>query len=274
MKRKKGVLKFYVPLFVIVSFIAAPFLWTIITSLKEPTEMFSRNLSYCPKKITLENYIELFTETSFVRSSVNSFKVAVITVGINMVVATMAGYAFSRYRFKANRILLKGILLIYMLPSVLFLTPLFILMKNLRLINTIWALVISYCTFTIPFSVWLMVGFMRQLPLELEEAARIDGCSKLKAFLYVCVPVLRPGLAATATYMFINSWNEYLFAVMFTNEKTQTVTVEIASYIGQYDIRWTQITAGGVMAALPVALLFMAVQKNFVTGIASGAVKG
>ncbi len=274
MREKKGLFTFYLPLCVITLFILFPFVWTIITSLKDPVELFSQELRYIPQNPTLDNYRVLFTETSYFQNMINSLIVSLITVAINVIVATMASYALTRFQFRGSKAILKGILLVYMLPTVLFLTPLFVLMQRLQLLNTIWALVVSYCTFTIPFSVWLMVGFMKQLAKELEEAAWIDGCSRIKAFLLVCIPVLRPGLAATATYIFINAWNEYLLAVMFTNQKSQTLSILVASFIGQYDIKWTQLTAAGVMTALPVAILFILVQKNFVSGIASGAVKG
>lgn len=265
---------FYLPLTVITLFILFPFLWTIVTSLKEPVELFSRELSYIPRHITFENYKVLFAETPYLQNAGNSLIVSLITVLINIIVAVMASYALTRFRFRGSKLILKGILLVYMLPTVLFLTPLFVLMQKLKLLNTIWALVVSYCTFTIPFSVWLMVGFMKQLSREMEEAAWIDGCGRIKGFLKVCIPILRPGLAATGTYIFINAWNEYLLAVMFTNQKSQTLSILVASFIGQYDIKWTQLTAAGVMTALPVAVLFILVQKNFVSGIATGAVKG
>lgn len=274
MKDKKSILAFYVPMIAILSFILFPFLWMLITSLKDSSEMFEMVLYYLPQNPTLKNYYELFEHTTFIHSTFNSLLVSTTTAFINIVVATMAGYAFSRFEFKGRNLLLQSILLIYMLPQVLFLTPLFTTMKSLGLINTYFSLIISYCTFTVPFSVWLMVGFMNKLPIELEEAARIDGCSKLRAFFKVVLPILRPGIAATATYIFINAWNEYLYGVMFTNESTRTVTVEIASYIGQYGIRWDHLTAGGVMAALPVITLFMLVQKNFISGLTAGSVKG
>ena len=265
---------FYLPVILITSFILFPFIWMLITSLKDSSEMFEMVLYYLPRKPTLMNYSDLFINTSFLHSTLNSLIVSTTTATINIVVATMAGYAFSRYEFRGRTFLLQTILLIYMIPQVLLLTPLFTTMRSLQLINTYYSLIISYCTFTVPFSVWLMVGFMNKLPVELEEAARIDGCSKLTAFLKVVLPILRPGIAAVATYIFINAWNEYLYAIMFTNEDTRTVTVEISSYIGQYAIRWDHLTAGGVMAALPVIILFMLVQKNFISGLTTGSVKG
>ncbi len=272
--KRKSIIAFYMPVIIIITFILFPFIWMLITSLKDSSEMFEMVLYYLPLKPTLMNYYDLFANTSFLHSTFNSLFVSTITAAINLVIATMAGYAFSRFEFKGRSFLLQAILLIYMIPQVLLLTPLFTTMRSLQLINTYFSLIISYCTFTVPFSVWLMVGFMNKLPIELEEAARIDGCSKLAAFLKVVLPILRPGIAAVAAYIFINAWNEYLYAIMFTNENTRTVTVEISSYIGQYAIRWDHLTAAGVMAALPVILLFMMVQKNFISGLTAGSVKG
>jgi multiple sugar transport system permease protein len=268
MKTKKNIFTFYVPLVLIFCFIVLPFVWMILTSFKSYNEMFDAHLSYLPREWIVDNYVSLFTQTKFLLAARNSLTVAFTTVCINIVISSMASYGLTRYRFKSANAILKAILLIYMLPQVLFLTPLFILMKNLGILNSLISLVVSYCTFTVPFSVWLMVGFMNQFPMEIEEAARIDGCSKLKAFFHVGIPILRPGIAATCTYIFINSWNEYLYAVMFTNGSTRTLTVEIASYIGQYAVEWCQLTAGGVMAALPVVIMFIFVQKNFISGSA------
>ena len=161
-----------------------------------------------------------------------------------------------------------------MFPQVLFLTPLFITFRNLHLLGSWVSLVIAYCTFTIPFAIWLMTGFMDEIPQEIEEAAKIDGASMPQLFLRVIIPLLKPGMVATGSYIFINSWNEYLYAVMFTSSETRTLPVSLFSFIGEYDVRWDMISAGGITAVIPVVLLFMLVQKHLVTGMTAGSVKG
>ena len=227
-----------------------------------------------PKNLTFENYFTLFHNTDFFQSMLHSIVIAVITSCISMLVSSMAAYAFARYRFRGKNLALSGILLLYMFPSVLYLTPLFVLFNNLKLIGSPLALVVSYCTFTIPFSIWLLTAYMKSIPLELEEAGKIDGASIPKLLYYVVMPLLKPGLIATGTYVFINSWNEYLFAVMFTTSDNRTLPVSLASLVGEYDLRWDIISAGAVAAMIPVVILFMLVQKSLVAGLTAGSVKG
>ena len=214
-RRIKEMLKF-VPLTIIVCYVLFPYLWTFLTSIKPTDELYTMDVKILPKNLTFENYFTLFHNTDFFQSMLHSIVIAVITSCISMLVSSMAAYAFARYRFRGKNLALSGILLLYMFPSVLYLTPLFVLFNNLKLIGSPLALVVSYCTFTIPFSIWLLTAYMKSIPLELEEAGKIDGASIPKLLYYVVMPLLKPGLIATGTYVFINSWNEYLFAVMFT----------------------------------------------------------
>ena len=245
-----------------------------MTSIKPTDELYTMDVKILPKNLTFENYFTLFHNTDFFQSMLHSIVIAVITSCISMLVSSMAAYAFARYRFRGKNLALSGILLLYMFPSVLYLTPLFVLFNNLKLIGSPLALVVSYCTFTIPFSIWLLTAYMKSIPLELEEAGKIDGASIPKLLYYVVMPLLKPGLIATGTYVFINSWNEYLFAVMFTTSDNRTLPVSLASLVGEYDLRWDIISAGAVAAMIPVVILFMFVQKSLVAGLTAGSVKG
>jgi len=274
MKQKKHLVSFYLPLTILVAFIVLPYLWTLITSLKTTNELYSSNVTLLPQQPSLENYRMLLVETDFLTSVGRSLAVGLTTSFLAMAVAVMAGYAISRYRFAGRNLIRSGILILYMFPSVLFLTPLYKVFNTLRLIGSNLALVIAYCTFTIPFGIWLLTSYIDEIPRELDEAAMIDGANVFQVISQVLFPLLCPGLVATGTYIFINSWNEYLYAVMFTTSKNRTLPVMLASLVGQYDIRWDLISAGAVLALLPTVILFMLVQKQLISGLAAGSVKG
>jgi multiple sugar transport system permease protein len=161
-----------------------------------------------------------------------------------------------------------------MFPSILLLVPLFSIMRVIHILYTPMALVLSYSTFTIPFSVWMLTGFLNDLPRALEEAAMIDGCSRIMAFMRIIMPIAIPGVVATGVYIFINSWNEYTYAVMFTNEATRTIPVALKLLVGEFNIQWGLLTAGGIITILPICVMFMFVQKSLIQGLTAGAVKG
>ncbi len=265
---------FILSLSLIIAFIVLPYVWTFLTSLKNTGELYSTTVSYLPKSPTLGNYRELFTSTDFFPAMFRSLIISLLTSAIAIVVSSMASYAFARYEFKGKKLALSGILLLYMFPTVLYLTPLFLVFKNMRILGTWWCLLISNCTFTIPFSIWLLASYIQEIPKELEEAAKIDGATVSQVFLKIVMPLLKPGLVATGSYVFISSWNEYLFSVMFTSSATRTLTVSLASLVGEYDIRWDMISAGAVTAIIPVVIIFLLFQKNLVAGMTAGAVKG
>lgn len=276
MRKKKKAEKavIMILLFIMVCFVVFPYIWTFLTSIKPTEELYTMDVKIMPKKATFENYIYLLRETDFLHSTVRSIVIAAVTACISMLVSSMAAYAFARYNFKGKNLAMSGILLLYMFPSVLYLTPLFVVFNKLKLIGSPLALIISYCTFTIPFSIWLLTSYMKGIPLELEEAGKIDGANLPQLLRLIVMPLLKPGLVATGTYVFINSWNEYLFAVMFTTNDSRTLPVSLASLVGEYDLRWDIISAGAVAAMIPVVIMFMFVQKNLVAGLTAGSVKG
>lgn len=161
-----------------------------------------------------------------------------------------------------------------MFPTVLLLIPLYSIMRKLGLLYTPGALILAYTTFTIPFSVWLLNGFLNDLPMSLEEAAMVDGCNRRTAFLKIVLPILGPCLVATGVYIFMNAWNEYTFAMMFTNNASRTIPVALKSLIGQLGVQWDLLTAGGIITIIPVCIMFFFAQKRLVEGMTAGAVKG
>ncbi len=271
----KTVVCVYLPLIVILIFILFPFYWTLITSLKPENELYGMVVTYWPKAFTLESYRKLFTTTvNFLGAIKNSFLVASMTTLVSLTASTLAAYAFSRYQFAGRKILMCTFLCNNMFPTVLLLIPLYSIMRKLGLLYTPTSLVLSYTTFTIPFSVWLLLGFLNDLPMSLEEAALVDGCHRGTAFVRIILTILGPCLVATGVYIFMTSWNEYTFAVMFTNAETRTIPVALKSLIGQLGVQWDLLTAGGIITIIPVCIMFFFAQKRLVEGLTAGAVKG
>jgi len=265
---------FYIPLILLIAFAIFPYLWTFLTSIKPERELYTSVLRYLPAEPTLENYVTLFSKSNFFKNMWNSLLVAGVTSIISLFVSVLAAYAFARFNFRGKTFFLGSFLLINMFPPVLLLTPLFTIMRKLGLLYTPFSLMIAYSTFTIPFSVWLLTGYIRDLPVSLEEAAMVDGCSRLEAFIRITLPLTIPGIVATGIYIFITAWNEFIFALMFTNEATRTLPVALQTFIGQFEIQWGLLTAGGVVTTIPVVVLFMLIQKKLVEGLTAGAVKG
>ncbi len=278
MKKQTGIKRIftlYLPLIIIMLFILFPFYWTFVTSVKPEEELYGAVVTYWPSHITFEAYRKLFTTTvDFLTAMKNSLIVAVSTTIVSLTVSTLAAYAFSRYRFAGRKFLMCVFLCNNMFPTVLLLIPLYSIMRSLGLLYSHTSLVLSYTTFTIPFSVWLLLGFLNDLPMSLEEAALIDGCNRGNAFIKIILPILGPCLVATGVYIFMQSWNEYTFAMMFTNAETRTIPVALKNLIGQLGVQWDLLTAGGIITIIPVCIMFFFAQKRLVEGLTAGAVKG
>ncbi|WP_101698265.1 carbohydrate ABC transporter permease [Clostridium minihomine] len=264
----------YLPLIVMLLFLLFPFYWTFVTSIKPESELYGSVITYWPQNVTFESYKKLFVDFNFLKPMGNSLLVAAITTIISLVVSMLAAYAFSRYRFAGRKAFMILFLTNNMFPTVLLLIPLYAIMRSMGLLYTPMSLVLSYTTFTIPFSVWLLNGFINDLPLSLEEAAMVDGCNRAQAFTRIIFPVLVPCLVATGVYIFMTSWNEYTFAVMFTNESNRTIPVALKNLIGQLGVQWDLLTAGGIITIIPVCIMFFFAQKRLVEGLTAGAVKG
>ncbi len=268
------VLLLYLPLLVLFLFLIFPFYWTFVTSIKPDSELYSTVVTYWPLAPTLESYTKLFTDFNFIKPMSNSLLVAAITTVVSLTVSTLAAYAFSRFHFRGRKALMIMFLTNNMFPTVLLLIPLYAIMRGMGLLYTPIALVLAYTTFTIPFSIWLLNGYLHDLPMSLEEAAMVDGANRAQAFLRIILPVLVPCLIATGVYIFMTSWNEYTFAVMFTNEGNRTIPVALKNLIGQLGVQWGLLTAGGIITIIPVCIMFFFAQKRLVEGLTAGAVKG
>jgi multiple sugar transport system permease protein len=255
--------------------VIGPYVWMALTSITPLAELNVNSTTFFPAHPSFAAYARLVLDTGFLQNIANSAMVAAGVVVLVVMCALLAGTALSRYRFRGRRAVLYGILLVQLFPSILLLVPLYIELKNLGLLDNKLGLILVYAAFSMSFSTWLMKGFVDQIPVEIEEAALIDGCSKLQSFFYVILPLSRPGIAAAGTYAFIYSWNEFIFAVTFTSSnQAKTIPVGLSQFIGENIIRWDFLTSGGVIAAIPILIGFMFAQRGLVAGLASGAVKG
>jgi multiple sugar transport system permease protein len=254
-----------------------PVYWMMTISLKREVDQFAVPPKWFVFEPTLAHYRDAFIERSFGQYLITSAIVAVLSTICALVLGTLAAYALSRFRLphKLNTRLALWILSTRMFPPIVTAVPLFLLMSDLRLLDTMASLVIVYTAFNLPFVVWMMRGFFMEIPREMEEAARVDGDSRLGALRRVILPLVTPGLAATAVFCLIISWNEFLFALTLTQtDAAMTLPVGIAGRVTQYEIEWGVMSAAGVVAMIPILVFALAVQRYLVRGLSLGAVKG
>ena len=270
----KFTLTLVLPVLLFLIFLLFPFYWMFITSVKPDAEIYANPLLYWPQHWTWMTYEKLFGYFNFIKYMKNSLTVAVATMVVSLVFSTLAAYAFSRFEFKGRKFLMGLFLSNNMFPTVLLMIPLYSIMRSMNLLYTPTGLVLAYTTFTIPFSVWLIQGFIRDVPFSLEEAALIDGCNRTGAFVRIFLPILTPCLLAAGVYIFMQGWNEYTLSSMFTNPATRTIPVALNSLIGQLGVEWDMLCAGGTITVLPVCIMFFFAQKRLVEGLTAGAVKG
>ncbi len=265
----------YALVIVIVLQAVFPFYYAILTSLEDGQALFEVN--YLPEQVNLANYRTMLTEGGFGRQILNSVFVATVVVLISLTLAVTASYALSRIRFRGRGLLLLTILSVSMFPQIAVLSGLFEVIRYFGLFNSLWALVFSYMIFTLPFTVWVLTAFMRNLPVEIEEAAIMDGASSLTIIRRVFLPLMWPAMVTTGLLAFIHAWNEFLFALTFLSTDSQrTVPVAIALISGrsEFEIPWGNIMAASVIVTLPLVMLVLVFQRKIVSGLTAGAVKG
>ncbi len=266
---------FYLLVIGIVLISIFPFYYAIITSFKSGTALFQIN--YWPTSFSLANYTQVLTTGSFVRNLGNSLLIASVVVAISLLLAVTASFALSRVRFRGRSLLLFTILAVSMFPQIAVLSGLFELIRFLGIFNTPFALIFAYMIFTLPFTVWILTTFMRDLPIEIEEAAIVDGASPWVIITKVFLPLMWPALVTTGLLAFIAAWNEFLFALTFTSSNnTRTVPVAIALLSGatQYEIPWGNIMAASVIVTVPLVVLVLIFQRKIISGLTAGGVKG
>jgi len=264
-------------------FIFFPILWLLSASLSTQVELFSVPIHWIPQHITFQNYSDIIfpnqatssVPRTFAVALWNSIKIASSVTVICIFVGSLAAYALTRIPFGANRTIQLGMLATRMIPEVSLILPLFIIASSLQLINKPIVLIITYMSFALPYAIWLMAAYFQTVPIELEDAARLDGCSRLGILFRVVMPISVPGLVSTAMFVFLLAWDEFFFALIFTSTlAAKTVPVAIAEFIGRYVVNVNGMMAGGILAAIPPVLIALIFQRYIVSGMTACAVKG
>jgi len=280
MKKFKGIkivkrILLYLGVVTLVLFCLFPFLWMISSSFKTTFELYGAPPTYFPHKFTLASYIELFKGTFFARWFINTCIVAVGTTLLCILVASVAAYSLTRYKYPGRASFANFILVVYMFPPILLAIPLYLLVINWHIANTRWALILTYIANALPYSLWLLRAFFQTIPIELEDAAMIDGASRWRVIRSIVMPLALPGVIATSVFAIITSWNEYLFAMLFiSSEVKKTIPVGLTGFITAHEDRWDLIFSGSVMASIPVLIFFIYIQKFLIEAWGAGGVKG
>ncbi|WP_020076863.1 carbohydrate ABC transporter permease [Cryocola sp. 340MFSha3.1] len=251
-----------------------PFVYMLLTSFKTPLETISVPPKLLPTAWTVDNYVSALTRDGVLASFINSIITAVLSTLISLVLAIPAAYAVTRFRTRTGRIFIVLALVARMVPPIVIGVPMITIFRNLGISDTSLALAIAHTTISLPLSIWLMSSFFEAVPTELEEAAKIDGNSRLGALWRVVIPVTAGGVAVTAIFAFLASWNEFLFALLLTAVRSQTTPIVIANFQTQFGLDWGSMTALAVLYSIPVILLTLLLQRHIVAGLTLGAVKG
>ena len=259
---------------VLAAIILLPFFWMISVSLKPADEPFAIPAKLWPARPTLENYASAF-RPEFEVYFINSIIVSLSTVAITVTLALLAAYSFTRSQTRWILVLMSLVIIAQMFPASAIIIPIYKLMRSADLLNTYSSLILAYVTMTLPIAIWMLRGFLARLPVELDEAAAVDGCGPFRTFFFVILPLCRPGIIATSVFVLIVTWQEFLFALSFTSTKDmRTLPVGMNDFIGQYGIRYGELMASSVLISLPVIAIFFLLQRQFVAGLTAGAVKG
>ena len=258
---------------VFVIMVAVPLFWMVTTAIKTNKELYE-DFSYVPQRSTLENFVRVIVREKLLTNIRNSFSVSMITTLITVIVSSLAAYSIVRYRYPGREWIGRIILFKYLLPSAMLFVPLYVIVTALGLGNTQQGLILTYLTFTIPFCTWMLMGYFRGMPVELEEQAMVDGCTKIGAMLRILLPLSAPGLVASAIFSFTLAWNEFLLALVITmDQSTMTVPIKLSMMVVGDQYIWGQLMAGAVLASIPVGILYFIGQRFVVQGLAAGALK-
>jgi multiple sugar transport system permease protein len=267
----------YVPLLILLVFLLAPFYWMIITSFKPDGELYNASIS--PLVVwnpTLDQFDQLFTLTPYLEWAGNSIFVSTLSSGIALLFGVPAGYAMARLRFRGSGAVGMAIFGTYLVPATLLFIPMYQIILSLGLLDTRWALVVVYPTFLTPFCTWLMSGYFKTIPKELEDCARVDGSSRFGAMWRIAIPLAKPGILSAAIFAFTGSWNEFLYALtLVTNVDQKTLPLGVVATLMNFDAYpWGALMAGALLGSIPIAIIYSFFVENYATGLTAGAVKG
>lgn len=251
-----------------------PLVWVLLSSVKTNTELTSNPTRFFPKNLTFNNFIHVILDLGFGKNIGNSVIIALCTTIIAIIISSMAAYGIVRFFPKLGGIMSKALITTYLFPPILLAIPYSLVMAKVGLINTRFGLVIVYLSFSVPYAVWMLVGFFKTVPIEIEEAAKVDGANKLQTFIRIVLPLVAPGIVATAIYTFINAWNEFLYALILINSTDMmTVSVRFRSLQGAEILNWSDMMAASTLVVIPSVIFFMIIQKKIAGGMTDGAVK-
>lgn len=262
---------------VVLCILLFPLYWILVTSLKTEREIFQIPPTFWPKELNLKSYMVQLEGGDFnmFHSFGNSLIISIGSMIIAIILAVPASYGIAKYNFKGKRAIILGFLITQMLPVSVLLTPLFIMFKNMSLYNTFWSTILADATIGIPFSVLILKNYFAAIPMEMEEAAYIDGCNKFTAFIRVLIPIAKPGVMVCGIFSFLYAWGDLAYGMTFIlDQEKRPITAGIFNFMGQYGTKWSFLTAFAVVTIIPVALIFIFMQKYIISGMTSGAVKG
>lgn len=252
-----------------------PFVWMGVSSIKELRELYTVPPHWWPEEPTLANYRKVIFQSNIPRYFVNSIVISVGSTGLALILAVFAANGFARFRFRGQAFWQSFVLVGQLLPTAAIIVPLFVTLRVLGLVNTYWGLILVYMIITLPLSVWMLTSYFRAIPIELEEAAIMDGASRLRILFTITLPLSTPGIVAVLVYAFVTTWNEFIFALCFaTDSSVKTLPIGLAEFSTEFNTDWGAVMAASMLMTVPIALLFLVFQKHFVGGLTAGATKG
>ncbi len=273
----RRVLIFWVPLILFIVITLFPFYWMLLASLKANSELYSlRSFPFWVSTPTLDHYKYLFEKTLYARWLVNTLIISIASTAISLAFGILAGYALARLRFRGAGILGVAVFISYLVPQTLLFIPMFDVIKTLNIGDTYWALILTYPTFLIPFCTWLLMGYFKSIPKELEESALMDGATRIVAMVRIVLPLAMPGILSAGIFAFTLSWNEFIYALVFiTTTPMKTLPVGVVNELIRGDVFfWGSLMAGGLLGSVPVAIFYSFFVEHYVAGLTAGAVKG
>ncbi|MDI9217044.1 MULTISPECIES: carbohydrate ABC transporter permease [Clostridium] len=273
-KDKFGNFMCHIYLIILTIIAVFPLLWIVLSSVKTSGELTANPTSFLPKNFTLENFIHVIKDLGFAVNIKNSLLISLITTLIAIAISAMAAYGIVRFFPKFGNVMSKLLVTTYMFPPILLAIPYSLVMAKIGLTNTRIGLVIVYLSFSVPYAVWMLVGFFKTVPIGIEEAAKIDGADKLQTFVRIVLPLVMPGIVATAIYTFINAWNEFLYSLILINSTDRmTVSVALRSLQGAEILSWGDMMAASTLVVVPSIIFFMFIQRKIAAGMTDGSVK-